>query len=158
MCSQKLSIKVLSVYSQFFLHFWTNDVTYFLKVTQIISLLNCHLRFSIVVLETFKFKKKGLAMWLVSWIESQLCASTFVTSSTVIFLQFNSSILKYILKGHFAGNFATRMTLSGFKAMPHLMRLLSRKIFRNWRQVNIIHQESLFTLDCPTTHTRIHCF
>ena len=34
-----------------------------LRVTQIISPLSCHLRFSIVVLETFKFKKKGLAMW-----------------------------------------------------------------------------------------------
>ena len=50
------------VYSHLFLSFWTNDVTNFPKVTQIISPLNCHLRFSIVVLETFKFKKKVLAM------------------------------------------------------------------------------------------------
>ena len=51
-----------SVYSQFFLSFGTNDVTDFPKVTRIISPPNCHLRFSIVVLETSKFKKKGLAM------------------------------------------------------------------------------------------------
>ena len=51
-----------SVYSHFFLNSGTNDVTDFLKVTQIISSLNSHFRFSIVILETFKFKKKGLAM------------------------------------------------------------------------------------------------
>ena len=33
----------------------------FSKVTWIISPLNCHLRFSIVVLETFKFEKTGVA-------------------------------------------------------------------------------------------------
>ena len=46
----------------FFLKFWTNDVTDFPKVTFIISPKNCHLRFSIVVLETFKYKKKGFTM------------------------------------------------------------------------------------------------
>ena len=51
-----------SVYSYFFLIFWTNDVTDFPKVNQIISPLDCHLKFPIVVLETFKFKKKGLVM------------------------------------------------------------------------------------------------
>ena len=50
------------VYSHLFSNFWTNNVTNFPKVTQIISPPNCHLRLSIVVLETFKFKKKGLAM------------------------------------------------------------------------------------------------
>ena len=48
-----------SVYSHFF---GMNDVTDFPKVFRIISPLNCHLRFSIIVLETFKFKKKGLPM------------------------------------------------------------------------------------------------
>ena len=65
MCSQKLCKKVLTTnqfINIFSLSFGTNDVTDFLKVTQIKSPLNCHLRFSIVVLETFKFKKKGLAM------------------------------------------------------------------------------------------------
>ena len=66
MCSQKLCNKVLTtnqfIYSHFFLSFGTNDGTDFPKVTRIISPLNCHLRFSIVVLETFIFKKKGLAM------------------------------------------------------------------------------------------------
>ena len=51
-----------SVYSHFVLSIGTNDVTDFGKVTQILSPLNCHLRCSSVVLETFKFKKKGLAM------------------------------------------------------------------------------------------------
>ena len=50
-----------SVYSHYFLSFGTNDVTDFLKVTRIISPPNHHLRFSIVVPETFKFRKKGLA-------------------------------------------------------------------------------------------------
>ena len=50
------------VYSHVFLSFGTNDVINFPKVTQIISPQNCHLRFSIFVLQTFKFKKKGLAM------------------------------------------------------------------------------------------------
>ena len=45
----------------FFLNFVTSDVTDFLN-TQIIYVLNCHLRFSIVVLESFKFMKKGLVM------------------------------------------------------------------------------------------------
>ena len=40
---------------------------------QIISPPNCHLRFSIVVPETFKFKKKRLAMWSVPWIKSHPC-------------------------------------------------------------------------------------
>ena len=48
-----------SVHSHFSLCVWTNDVTNFLIVTQIISPLTCHLRFSIFAL---KFKKKGLAM------------------------------------------------------------------------------------------------
>ena len=51
-----------SVYSHYCLSFGTNNVTDFLKVTRIISPPNCHLRFSIVALETFKFRKKGLAM------------------------------------------------------------------------------------------------
>ena len=46
----------------FFLSFGTNDVTGFLKVTRIKFPLNYRLRFSIVALETFKSKKKGLAM------------------------------------------------------------------------------------------------
>ena len=47
-----------SVYSHFFLSFEANDVTDILKVTRIIFPQNCHRRFSIDVLETFKFKKK----------------------------------------------------------------------------------------------------
>ena len=43
----------LSSNSNFFLRFWTNDDTNFLKVTWVISTLSCHLRFLIVVLETF---------------------------------------------------------------------------------------------------------
>ena len=39
-----------------------NDVTDFPKVTWILSPPSCHLRFAIVFLETFQFKKKGLAM------------------------------------------------------------------------------------------------
>ena len=54
---------------------FTFFLTNFLKVTWIISPLTCHLRFSIFVLETFKFKKKGLAM-SVPWIESHLWIGT----------------------------------------------------------------------------------
>ena len=61
-----------SVYSHFFLTFWTNDVTNFLKVTWIISPLTCHLRFKFFIIETIKVKKKGLAMWSVPGIESHL--------------------------------------------------------------------------------------
>ena len=42
-----------AVYSDFFLSFWTNDVEDFPKVTWILSPPSCHLRFAIVVLETF---------------------------------------------------------------------------------------------------------
>ena len=40
----------------------TDDVTNFLKVSRIMSLLICHFTFSIFVLETLKFKTKSLEM------------------------------------------------------------------------------------------------
>ena len=59
MCLQKLWVKVLNTNQ--FIHifswvFWTNGVTNFLKVIQIISPLTCHLRFSIFVLENSRGK------------------------------------------------------------------------------------------------------
>ena len=48
-----LSLKILS--------FWTNDVP---KVTQFMSLQICHFRFSIFVLKTLIFKKRG---WYSPW-------------------------------------------------------------------------------------------
>ena len=61
-CVLQQGIAYQPVYWHLFLSFWTIDVTNFSNVTQIVSPLNCHLRFSIVVLETFKFKEKGLAI------------------------------------------------------------------------------------------------
>ena len=42
--------------THFFLSFWTNDFTNFLKVMNLMSSPNCHLRFSIVFLKTLKFQ------------------------------------------------------------------------------------------------------
>ena len=44
------------LWTHLFLSSWTNDVTNFQKVMKLIASLNCHLRFSIFVLETFKFE------------------------------------------------------------------------------------------------------
>ena len=52
----KLSCSQYFFVNTIFLIFWTNDVTNFPKVMKLISLLNCHLIFSILVLETLKFE------------------------------------------------------------------------------------------------------
>ena len=44
------------LWTYFFLSCWTNDVTNFPKVMNLMSSPNCYLRFSIVVLETLKFE------------------------------------------------------------------------------------------------------
>ena len=49
-----------SVYSHFFLRFWTNDVTNFPKVTWVISPPICHLRFSMFVLELFLIQEERI--------------------------------------------------------------------------------------------------
>ena len=62
MCSQYLDSQFLETPNV--LSFWTNDVTNIPKVTQLMSLPICHFRFSIFVLESLKFKKKG---WHSHW-------------------------------------------------------------------------------------------
>ena len=44
------------LWTHFFLSCWTNDVTNFPKVIKSMPSMNCHLRFSIFVPETLKFK------------------------------------------------------------------------------------------------------
>ena len=44
------------LWTHFFLSCWTDYVINFLKVMNLMSSPNCHLRFSIVVLETLKFE------------------------------------------------------------------------------------------------------
>ena len=53
-CMSRYQLQIQFVPS--ILNFWTNNVTYFPKVTQLMSFPVCHFRFSIFVLATLRFE------------------------------------------------------------------------------------------------------